>query len=162
MTAGAASACWLYVGRRYMNSSAFKDAGVDEPDVYGIDGVLGLTGFGLSLEGGYLYAEDAETNNSSQFDEYFLGLRQTFLAGGLIQPYIGAGVSQIEADLGVGAGTFSDNSTAGYAHLGVAFQILLFQLGLDYRVVAGSDLTLAGAQTDADYQQLALTLGVSF
>ena len=62
-------------------------------------------------------------------------------------------------------GGFDDDDGSGalYARVGVAWQISIFQVGLDYRAVAGSDIDFDNADVDdVDYQMVSLIIGLSF
>jgi hypothetical protein len=63
-----------------------------------------------------------------------------------------------------GGFTTSDDDTTfgGYAHLGAFWRVPGgFSVGVDGRIATTSDLELFGVDTDADYSQIALTLGWS-
>jgi hypothetical protein len=94
--------------------------------------------------------------------ELYGGVRKTF-GSGTVRPYVGGGLSFINAEVEVGSASEDDSSVAMYLHGGVQFLLGdSFALGLDLRALLGSDITIAGVDGDADYGQAALTLGWRF
>lgn len=156
-------------GLRTTNNNDFDEAG--DPIVWGGELVLGLNRRGLSIEGGYMRAEDDDdvTIFSSSGDgevvtnEIYVGLRNTWNTDQPLQPYIGAGVSWVDTTVDVD-GSFSDDddSIAGYAHAGLAYQFQSFQIGVDGRVLFASDLEFQGEESDIDYRQIAAFIGFSW
>jgi hypothetical protein len=114
---------------------------------------IGLMG---SVDEGEALGFDVEANTS----ELYAGIRKTF-GSGVVRPVLGAGVSYIHSEFELsGVGSDDDASIAGYVHGAVLFDISRsFFLGVDVRFLLGSDLEIAGVDTDADYAQYALVLG---
>lgn len=84
--------------------------------------------------------------------------------GKTTRPYIGGGFSFINADLTGGAlgltASDDDTSVAGYINGGIYWRIgRLFNVGIDGRVLAGSDLQIFNTNTNANYYQAGLILG---
>lgn len=100
--------------------------------------------------------------------ELYGGIRKTFGDDtGRFHPYLGAGLSSIvaESEVSLGPVTASDDdsSIGFYLHGGIAFDVSTnVSLGLDVRVLTGTDMTIAGVDADADYEQVALTIGIGF
>lgn len=93
--------------------------------------------------------------------EFYTGLRATARVGHL-RPYVGAGASVLRMDW---FGDPSDDDTAigGYARGGIAWAFDCgMDVGVDYRHVFVGDFELFGSDVDADFDQLALTVGFSF
>jgi opacity protein-like surface antigen len=83
------------------------------------------------------------------------------------QPYFGGGLAWIDAELTSstpdGVGRVSDSSIGFYVHGGVRVQVGEgVAIGLDYRILRGTDLEYYGVKGDADYEQLAFTLSSGF
>ena len=94
--------------------------------------------------------------------EIYGGVRKSFGSGN-VRPYVGGGLSFINLDAEVDSASEDDSSLGLYLHGGVEFLLgQSFALGLDLRTLLGSEITLAGFDTDADYLQLALTVGWGF
>lgn len=114
---------------------------LDSPPVFGLEGMVGITSDGLSVEGGYAYAEDSDAGAKLATNELYIGARKTFNSSGLVQPYIGLGVDWLNGD---GENDdpmvpdISDDGIGAYARAGVGFQIAIFQAGLDLRGVLSS------------------------
>lgn len=105
---------------------------------------------------------DAEAS----FLELYGGVRGTF-GEDVVQPFVGAGLTYLVADLEVsalGASASEDEGSLGlYAHGGVSFAVgEHVSLGLDARVVLGTEMDFAGFEVDADYFQLGGFLGFGF
>lgn len=90
-----------------------------------------------------------------------------------IHAYIAGGLAHISAFAGLGDdnGDFfdddddddNDSSFAGYAHIGAYWRIERhFNVGIDFRILRGSDIEVFDVNTDADYDQLTLGFGYSF
>ena len=130
------------------------------------------TGFGfeVGIQGS---AEDRATPDdgdddrafSSSLNEFYLGFF-TMLGGASegLHPYVGVGFSFLETRTDLFAdneGDEEDVSVIGaYADLGLSLiSEEGFRVSIDWRTMRGSD---TGAFVDADYDQLALVIGVSF
>ena len=120
-------------------------------------------GFEVGIMGSKDDDDIAGTDVTGSTRELYAGVHKTF-GSDVVRPYVGAGLSYINAKIDVdGFGDDDDSSFAAYLHGGVDFDVTeSFYLGLDARFLFGSDLTVAGFDTDADYGQLALVLGFAF
>ncbi len=141
-------------GMRTIDNNDFED--VDDPIVWGGELLIGINRRGLGIEGGYMRAEDDDDvtffGNSGDgeivTDELYVGVRNTWNTEEVIQPYIGAGVSWVGTKIDVDSGfDDDDNSVAGYAHAGVAFQFQSFQVGLDRRVCCSPRTSSSAAKS---------------
>lgn len=112
------------------------------------------------------------TDSINNFDrtaaevELYGGFRKTFFREGALRPYLGAGLSLVsvaEEDETVIGSLDDDDASAGlYVHGGLELAVGdAFSLGLDARVLTGTDVELFGVSTDADYTQFALFFGWS-
>ena len=155
----------LYLGQRNLDEDDYMP--VDEQGVFGVEYVRespgSIIGWEIGLMGSYDEDRIGGFDVEGSTGELYTGVHKTFLTG-VVRPYVGAGISFINSEVEVvGLGKDDDDSVAGYAHLGVMFHVTeLFFLGLDVRALFGSDMTIAGVSTDADYGQLALNLGWAF
>jgi len=130
-----------------------------EPEDSGLGGEFGVYRSEEDDELGSLEAEASTT-------ELFGGVRQNF-GGEALRPFVGAGVSWIESKVEIDDGGNSDSdddSGAGlYVHGGLdAWISPQVALGVEYRMLLGTDLTLFGEDTDADYGQVTFSIGFSF
>ena len=159
------------VGGRQLDEDLWDP--VDRQATLGFEYSRGNADTPIGFEVGVFGSEDTAINIlGSSLDvegktvEVYGGARKDF-GHGAFRPYVGGGLSWItakfEGDTG-SASTFDDDSSAaGYLHAGVDyFPSAHFFLGLDLRVLFGSDITLFGVDGDADYQQIGLHLGVAF
>ena len=152
----------LYLGQRALEEDDY--APVDEQAMIAgeVSNVPASTG-GLGWELGLAVSADeddvAGVDVNGRTGEFYGGVRTTF-GSGTLHPYLGAGLSLVAAAVEVaGAGDEDDGSLAAYVHGGVLLAPSpKFAFGLDARVLLGSDLEIAGVDTDADYAQLALVL----
>jgi hypothetical protein len=106
---------------------------------------------------------DDETEAGVDFDakliEVYTGGRKTWGASSDFHPYVGLGVSWIDAEVDVpGLGSEEDESFGFYGHGGAYWTLgEHFNVGADLRALVGTDLDFG----DANYLQAALVLGYS-
>jgi hypothetical protein len=154
-----------YAGKRTLEASDWND--VDNPTVYGIDGVLKVNLPWLGVEGGWFHTEEngstvgSLTSADLAVDEYFVGLRVTPWKI-LIEPYGSVGVSWVDSKLDATGTSDSDQVLAYYVRVGAAFTIGLFRVGLDGRALLGSDVNLDTISSDVDGYYLTAFVGVGF
>jgi hypothetical protein len=139
-----------------------------------VSGRPGFSRFGWEMGISGSTEEDSVGNGVDQVDftgsfyEFYAGARFWVLdPDARVQPYVGAGFSAINAkaeiDQGPAHAKDDDTSAAAYAHIGVLVPLgASFHVGVDARILFGSDIELEGFDTDADYQQLAFLLGWSW
>lgn len=160
---------FLLLGARSLDDSMAWDQ-IDEPFALGMEFATRRRGSWLGFEGGFLGAYDEATflgvDVDDLFLELYLGGRLTGDLGpdGRIHPYLGIGGSLIYTEVTGESGGLSisddDSSVGVYGHAGVHVRLgSAFLLGLDARVVTGTDVSVFGVDTDVDYTQFALLLG---
>ncbi len=98
--------------------------------------------------------------------EVYGGARWTFGEQDL-RPYVGGGLSFVAADVevsGAGATADDDDDSLGlYLHGGFQLDVGEYVIvGLDARVLLGTEIDLAGASGDADYFQVGALVGFTF
>ncbi len=160
------------LGRRSMDDEVAWDR-LENPFMLGFEGDYRAADSPLGAEYGLLIAADSDEvagiDITSTFLELYGGVRLTGDIGSAkrLHPYIGAGVTLIFADVTTSFG-FTENSDddltlGGYVRGGIYYDInRRFSIGVDGRVVYGTDIRLAGINSDADYEQLALVFGWGF
>lgn len=122
--------------------------------------------FGMAF--GYDDATIAGVEVSHSTFELYGGVRATLdLFDGALQPYGSFGPSFLLSDLSAEQSGFTvsddDWSFGLYARAGVAFVFGNgFALGLDYRKLFATDISLFGAEGDSDFDQFGITFGFSF
>ncbi len=162
----------LYLGQRNLDEDDYEP--VDEQVMLGLEFVHeardSVVGWELGLAGSadeetvQLLGQDVDVEATT--GEVYAGIRKS-IGSGRFRPYVGGGVayiqSELEASTSLGSGSVDDGSIAGYLHVGVSFDLTPgFFIGLDLRALLGSDLDYDGLESDADYEQLALTIGGAF
>ena len=98
--------------------------------------------------------------------EVFGGLRKEF-SWGRWRPSFGVGAALIAAVIdndAMGAIADDNDTTEGfYAHGGLIFDVSPNTfIGVDYRLLANTEIEFGTLEADADYQQVTFVLGVSF
>ncbi len=126
----------------------------------------------FSLEFGMALGYDETTIQGIDVDnstfEFYGGLRASaYLLDGSLRPYLAVGPSLLFTDLTAEQGGISvsddDTSVGFYARAGITYVFGNgFGLGLDYRRLMGTDISLFGAEGDSDFDQFGITLGFSF
>lgn len=162
------SAINVFGGVRSLENEDFDD--VDDATVWGAEGLLGLNNQGLGLEGGYARAEQdggplfsGTGSTDVRTDELFVGLRNTWNTDSRFQPYIGAGAAWLDANAENSSGFDDDDNSAGaYARAGLGWQFEHIQIGVDGRVMLGTDFEFDNEDTDLDYLQILAFIGWSF
>jgi opacity protein-like surface antigen len=155
----------LYLGQRNLDEDDHDP--VDEQTMFGIEysheGAGDPIGFEIGLMGSRDEGDVGGTDVEGTTSEIYGGVKKTF-GHDVVRPYIGGGVSFIRATAEIsGLDDDDDSSLAAYLHGGIGFQVSnAVILGLDARFLFGSDITLFGFETDADYGQLALFVGFAF
>lgn len=151
----------VLLGGRSLDDDVAWDE-IESPIVLGFEG--GNVGDPLGYEFGLSLAADSTTEAgvdvTDRFLELFAGGRLIFGEGRFL-PYLGAGVALVAAEVegeSSGFSTSDDDASVGfYGHGGVLFEVGSdFYLGLDARLLTGTELDIFGIETDADYAQLAL------
>ena len=150
----------VLLGGRSLDDEVAWDE-IESPVVLGFEG--GNVGAPLGYEFGISLAADSTTEAgvdvTDRFLELFAGGRAIF-GEGKVLPYLGAGIALVAAEVEGESGGFStsddDGSVGLYGHGGVLLKVgSSFYLGLDARVLTGTELEIFGIETDADYAQLA-------
>lgn len=155
----------LYLGQRSLDEDDWSP--VEDQPTFGIEFSQERAGSVVGWEVGLMGSTDDDTLGGFDVEgstsELYGGVRKSFLEGAL-HPYVGGGLSFINGEVKVsGVGSDDDSSVAGYAHGGIDWAVSeLIHLGLDLRLLFGSDLDIAGSSGDADYGQLALFIGFAF
>jgi len=156
---------FLYLGQRNLDDDDWSP--VDEQPMFGLEYSRETYGSAVGFEVGVMGSSDDDDVGGVDFEvktgEVYAGVKKTF-GEDVLRPYAGAGISfiNLEADAS-GVADDDDSAPAFYAHGGLAIAPSeAFFIGLDLRFLVGSDLTIAGFDTDADYVQLAVFIGVGF
>jgi len=156
----------LYLGRRSLDKGEW--APLEDQPVFMVEFAHEPEGSAIGWEIGLGGSADSDKVLGADVDvtvgELYGGVVKSFLPGdSVVRPYLGGGVSYLTADVDVPGGGDDDSSLAAYLHGGAAFNVTQsFYLGVDLRVLFGSDITLGGIGTDADYEQFTVFLGFGF
>lgn len=165
----------VMVGLRQLDEDDWDP--VDEQVAFGLEIDTYVPGAPIGFELGGSYSKDDDSafdplvgnfDAEAKFWEIYGGVRKTWaVADGRLHPYVGGGLSFINADAkvsvsGFGSASDDDSSVGGYVHGGATYDVTdSIYLGVDLRGLLGTDLEIAGASGDADYLQVALVLGYS-
>jgi len=158
----------LYYGQRELDEDDYEP--VEEQEVIGVGFSFAPAGPGFGVEAAYFMGEDDDDvggiDVESSTDELAAGVRYTF-GQDRFRPYVGFGLSWIEIEAkasGGGASVSEDDDSIGLWVAG-GFDAWITRhvaLGLEYRMLAGTDVELFGVDSDADYGQIAITASLGF
>jgi opacity protein-like surface antigen len=148
-------------------------APTDESDAIGIEVDHRTRDAFVGFEIGTLLADGDEdagggVSFKTDFDEIYAGVRKTFdFDDFFLHPYVSLGLTWIQARAaltqGVNQAADDDSSIGAYGRVGVnAVFMENVNVGLEYRLVVGTDLDFFGVSTDTDYGQFGLSVGYSF
>jgi hypothetical protein len=110
------------------------------------------------------YEEDfLAADITGSVSELFFGVNKTWEKG-VHRPFIGGGLSAVGASYEIDGpgGIIDDDDGAGgiYLHGGIYWRLKSrFNIGIDARLLLGTDVTLFGQEGDADYAQFGMVLG---
>lgn len=155
----------LYLGERSLDEDDYEP--VEDQTTFGLEFVHEGYDSVVGVEVGLMGSSDEATvlgfDVEGRTNELYVGVHKSF-GTAVVKPYVGAGVAYIHSKVEVsGAGSDDDSSPAFYAHAGLTIDVTEgFFLGLDARTLFGSNMTIAGVDTDANYTQFALVLGWAF
>lgn len=163
---------FLKVGTRVLKDDTFWSE-VDRPLAFSAEIDYRRPDSAIGAEFGFGFAIDAKdraaVDTVGKFYEIYGGIRFTGDMGPdkQIHPYLGVGLTAIVASERHVAGPVDDDdsdiATGAYAHIGAYYSINRhIHVGIDGRVVFGTDMELFGIDTNADYQQLSLIFGTGF
>lgn len=164
-----------YLGYRKYHDGGFWDP-LDDTFSGGLEycfrGGGSWLGFALGILGSYNSSSETISGVSRSVDawsvEGYLGPKAYIEPAKLpLQFWGGLGLSFLYAnsERNLGTTTLRDNDSTfgGYAQLGAAFRLNRRQsIGLEYRALFGTNLTLHGLGGDADYSQINLVFAVGF
>jgi len=160
----------LHLGARRLDDPAWSP--VDQPTVFGIESEFRLADSPLGVELGGSVSYDTGTTGSqvdvrSLLYEIYFGPRVTVSwPDSPVDLYVGGGLSIVGAERVTEFLSMKiddvDRSAAAYVHGGTQIWVNdSFAVGLDARLVSGTDVDLLGVQ-NLDYVQVTLTLGFGF
>lgn len=146
----------FYIGQRSLDDDYSP---VEDQAAVGFEFTHEGSDSAIGFEAGVMGSGDDHSSDEGSTGELYAGMRKTF-GRDTVRPYIGAGVSLIGVDLDAGAIDDDDSSATAYAHVGVTIDVTsVVFVGIDARALFGSDVTLDGVDTDADYGQIAFVIG---
>lgn len=159
----------LLAGGRRLTDEAWGD--VDEQLALGFEFTRVLpSGFGIEF--GALGSTDVQERASENVDvtgavvELYFGFRQEF-GSGRLHPYLAAGGSALAAGIDNDSGGVvaddEDMAPAIYGRGGFLYETGPRSfVGLDLRIVRGSELEFETVELDADYEQATFIIGLRF
>jgi hypothetical protein len=141
---------------------------VEEHLVLGVTVDFGKEGWPIQLAVGAYGSSDEEDFGGAEITgsvgELSFGVLKVWKHSGGLKPYVGGGVSAVNAEGEADIGPFSidddDTSPGLYGQGGIAWRLgERFNLGFDARILLGTDVELFGVEGDADYFQVGVLLG---
>jgi len=154
----------LILGGRSLDEDDY--APVEDQGVLGFEFAYEGVGSACGFEAGMQVSADEDDFGGADIEaitrEIYGGIHKS-LGTSNVRPYVGAGLTLVGVEIEVGGLSDDDASAALYAHGGLAIDVSeSFFVGFDLRVLFGSDLEIGGVETDADYTQFGLLLGLRF
>ncbi|HUD71041.1 MAG TPA: hypothetical protein VMQ62_03685 [Dongiaceae bacterium] len=158
-------------GTRSMNDDAWEPT--DDQEVYGLSVDFGGKDWPVYIAVSYFDSEDegelasfpilGAVNLDSELTEWDVGVRKIWTVKSA-RPFVGGGISLIDADADVdsaiGSRSDSDDTEGLYVEGGIYWRLgEAFNLGLNGRIVEGTDVTLFDQDGDADYWQIGALVG---
>ena len=137
--------------------------------LFGANVDFGKEGWPIQMVAGVHASVDAETafgvDLTATITELSFGVSKIWKVGKNTRPHIGGGAAMVtaalEAELGSFGSTSVDDSSPGfYVDGGVYWRLgRRFNIGVDARVMLGTDIEFYGIKGDANYTQIGLLLG---
>ena len=166
----------LHLGGRALDKDDWDP--VEDQGAIGIDFVHEGLDSAIGFEVAFFASRDKEEDEPSPtgpFDitgetqELSVGVRKTFMKDtSRFHPYVGGGLAAIRAqfrgeDSGGSGASDDDTSGAFYVHGGLEYDVgPAFLIGVDLRLLGGSDITLFGEDGTANYGQITFVVGCRF
>ena len=157
-------------GSRYLSQSYWSP--VDIQETYGATLDLGGAHWPVNVAVGYLESHDTDRIANSpvavdldvHIHEFSIGVEKVWQAGPVVRPFVGGGFAFVTAEATVESvlgTTRDDHDTNGFYFDGGVFFRLgpAFNLGIDGRILSGTDVTLFRQHGDADYWQVGAIFG---
>lgn len=157
--------CNFLVGTRSLDNNAWDPVSPQPSFGVNVDITPGKAPIALAF-GGQVSAREKD-DVTYAIAEAYLGFLWKPTVGGNVHPYIGGGVAHVAAAINIDFGRFDedddDSSVGYYANGGVYWRLgERFNLGVDARLLRGTEGELFGLTADADYFQTSLLLGFSW
>lgn len=164
----------FFIGQAWLQD---QWAPIDEPASFGFETDFGPKKSWIHVALGFNIAGDSQEVPGTLFGESgdvgvgFLEFSAGFLIHPVkkapVRPYIGGGIVRTFAGIGsdwaFGSGGDTDSTFGFYGNAGVFFMVGdSFHIGIDGRIVRGTDVSFSGFDTDVDYEQASLLLGFSW
>lgn len=159
------------LGQRNLNDeAAFDQNGLDlsSPTAFGADVDFGGKDWPVSLVAGIHVSADQDTDADGfevtvAIADVAFGVNWSILKDGNVRPYLGGGVSTVGVAIDDDVDDDADQSFGYWAHGGVLFRLgNRFNVGLDARVLRGTDFRVLGVDFDADYETYSLFFGFAW
>jgi len=158
----------LMMGERWLDDdddNTVDALGLDEQSVGGfeIDSYNRGSGNGFELGWATSWEDNTTAGVKGEVDmsEVYAGFRKTFMLDDQFHPFVSGGVSYVDGELDSGPASSDGSDLATYLRAGILWDLGdRLRLGLDYRYLFGGDVF--GGLGDADYDQVALSLGYRF
>jgi hypothetical protein len=159
-------------GARSLDDDSWEP--IDEQDAFGLTFDFGAEGWPVNIAVGFFESSDEDTTASfpilgdvdveGEVSEYSLGVHKVWETRSAARPFLGGGLTRVEADATLdsilGSIDDDDSSTGLYIEGGLFFRIAqVLNLGFHARLVEGTDVTVFDVDGDADYYQLGALIG---
>ena len=145
------------LGDRSMDNEANA---LDKQSAFGVNGDFGGDSWPVRLAWGANFSVESQDETDSAIFDLSFGVTYIALRNKRIRPYVGVGLATVGIAIDDGFISESDQSFGYYGNVGVYGRLgPKFNLGIDYRLMRGTDVELLDFGFDADYSQVSLLVG---
>lgn len=163
------------VGQRWLEDDQWSP--IDEPPIFGVEVDFAPKDSPIRVALAAIMSGESKSGSDpffgvpgdaqAGFFEISAGFLWHPVKKAIVRPYLGAGVltmgATIDDDFGAFVSDDIDQSFGFYGNVGVFFKVgESFNIGVDGRIVRGTDLEFRGLEVNGDYEQVGLLIGFSW
>lgn len=151
------------LGQRNLSDDFWSIGDLDTQTAFGVNADFGGDKWPVHIAVGLNLSAKSGTLFDAAIADLSLGAVWVPRKGKLIRPYLGVGVSSVGAAIDIVDDDDVDQSFGYYINGGVYFQLFNhFNVGIDVRLLEGTEFELFRSTFDANYAQAGIILGVGW